>query len=216
MKLKSFGCSFVYGTDLDDAATHGHGASSLSWPALLAQRMGLEYECHAFPGIGNLQILQRLLTALNDPDPAVYVVSWTWIDRFDYQHNDEWQTIRPTSHEHTAKFYYKDLHSQLRDQITTLSYMATAVTMLQAQDLPFVFVCMDDLVLENRWRTQNSIKLLQGLIEPCVTTFDGENFLSWSRRQGYAVSDQLHPLAPAHQAAADYVWNTLSWQHNES
>jgi hypothetical protein len=217
MKLKSFGCSFVYGCDLDDAATNGLGASPLSWPALLAQRLGLTYECHAFPGIGNLQILQRLLQQLQDPEPAVHVVSWTWIDRFDYQAHggSDWNTIRPTCEHATAQHYYRNLHSQYRDQLATLTYMTTALTVLQKTPWPWVFVCMDDLVLENCYPNQRSLRPLQNLVRPTLTDFDGTNFLQWSRQQEFAISAQLHPLQQAHQAAADLIYKKLSWQHRE-
>jgi hypothetical protein len=58
MKLKSFGCSFTYGSDLHDCDIPQWGASRQTWPALLAKNHNLEYECHAHPGIGNLQINQ--------------------------------------------------------------------------------------------------------------------------------------------------------------
>jgi hypothetical protein len=85
MKIKSFGCSFIFGTDLADE-TRGEPyaqSSQLTWPALLAQDLGLEYECHARPGSGNLRILEKILS-ISIQTPATFVIGWTWIDRFDY------------------------------------------------------------------------------------------------------------------------------------
>ncbi len=93
MILKSFGCSFVYGTDLADDP-NGFGkkpASQLTWPALLAKHFNWDYQCFAKPGIGNLQILARLLDSLAVDQPAFFVVTWTWIDRFDYIHDTNGQ-----------------------------------------------------------------------------------------------------------------------------
>ena len=63
MMLKSFGCSFIYGSDLSD---DGKGfplasPSKLSWPSLLAQSLNYTYECYARPGSGNLRILEKVL-----------------------------------------------------------------------------------------------------------------------------------------------------------
>ena len=66
MKLKSFGCSFIWGSDLPDDGRNlpRATASRLTWPALLAQDLEYEYECHARPGAGNLQITERLLNQI--------------------------------------------------------------------------------------------------------------------------------------------------------
>ena len=63
MKLKSFGCSFIYGTDLADDGRGFIAAtpSRLTWPALLAQNLDYSYECYARPGCGNLRILEKIL-----------------------------------------------------------------------------------------------------------------------------------------------------------
>jgi hypothetical protein len=59
MKLTSYGDSFIFGTDLADAEmipnTSGK-PSQHTWPALLAQHLGYQYRCRAYPGCGNLLI----------------------------------------------------------------------------------------------------------------------------------------------------------------
>lgn len=50
MKLKSFGCSFIFGLELSDIGAKSKKYSQLTWPAIIAQRQGLEYECYARPG----------------------------------------------------------------------------------------------------------------------------------------------------------------------
>ena len=64
MKLKSFGCSYIFGSELSDdllPPSPTKPASQLTWPALLAQRFDLPYECYALPATGNLRILDQLL-----------------------------------------------------------------------------------------------------------------------------------------------------------
>ena len=142
MKLKSFGCSFIYGTDL--------ASTDLTWPGLLAQHINYEYQCHARPGSGNLQILEKILNQTTTNDSAFYVVGWTWIDRFDYAEpaNDQWKTIMPVDTDKIASNYYRDLHSQYRDKLTTLIYIKTAIDCLKQKNYPFVMTYMDELIFE--------------------------------------------------------------------
>ena len=128
MKLKSFGCSFIFGTDLDD---DGRAASNLTWPAQIAKKLNYQYECYARPGAGNLQIMEQVLNQCEDPEPVMFVIGWTWIDRFDYynahwnpqQSLSPWQTIMPIDQDTLANTYYRDLHSEYRDKLTNLTYI---------------------------------------------------------------------------------------------
>ena len=130
MILKSFGCSFIFGTDLadDGSGTDSARYSYLTWPSLLAKDLNYEYDCFARPGIGNFRILESILTQSTKNTPAVFVIGWTWIDRFDYTipatgrfnyrdlvASDVWKTVMPVDNTTVAENYYRDLHSQLRD-----------------------------------------------------------------------------------------------------
>jgi hypothetical protein len=153
MQLKSFGCSFMFGSDLADDGRNGPYAtgSYLTWPALLAADYGYQYQTYARPGSGNLRILETVLRETMDSDSTVFVVGWTWIDRFDYTTirntkinrwdsigNDQWKTIMPIETDDVAKRYYRDLHSQIRDKLTTLIYIRTAIDSLKQKNIPFV------------------------------------------------------------------------------
>lgn len=213
MKLKSFGCSFVYGSDLDPAATAGFRASEHTWPAVLAQRLGWQYQCHARPGIGNLQIFDSVLRELHSDPDSVFVIAWTWIDRHDFHSGgqSQWSTIRPTTESDLARTYYRDLHSQYRDQLQSLIVMSAACDLLRGSGRPFVITAMDDLLWETNWRQNQHFCLLQQQVRHCVTDFQGNNFLTWSQQQGHAISHNLHPLHDAHQAAADFLLEKHQW-----
>ena len=64
MKLKSFGCSFIFGSELayDGRDSPYATPSQLTWPAHLAQHLNYNYQCYARPGAGNLQILEQIFT----------------------------------------------------------------------------------------------------------------------------------------------------------
>ena len=206
MQLKSFGCSFIFGTDLADDGRHGPYAtvSQLTWPALIAKQLELGYSCYARPGSGNLRIIENILIQSANSDPAVFIINWTWIDRFDYtsHHDDKWQTIMPVDNSSLAHTYYKELHSQYRDKLTTLIHINTAVDLLQQKKIPFVMTYMDDLIFETEWHCNPAILELQEKVRPHLHTFNDLNFLDWSKRNGYAISSTMHPLEQAHASAA--------------
>jgi hypothetical protein len=216
MNLKSFGCSFIFGTDLHDDGRNGPyaTASNHTWPALLAKHQGWTYSCHAKAGSGNLLILERLLDQLAmDQSPAFYVVGWSWIDRFDHYDDTEsaawfkWKTIMPVDTTSLADTYYRKLHSQYRDKLTTLIHIKTAVDLLQQHGHKFLMTHMDDLIFESQWHCPPGIASLQAAITPHIKKFEDQTFLDWSKEKGFEISPTMHPLETAHAAAAEYAIN---------
>jgi hypothetical protein len=213
MRLKSFGCSFIYGCDLPDE--NYSTASQISWPALVAKARRLDYTCYAKPGAGNLQILHSILNQIpSSTSDDFFVIGWSWIDRFDYydpenknKFNNPWLTIVPNDDSTLAQTYYRELHSELSDKFTCLSYVQLAITMLKQKGIPFVMTYLDELLFDQQWNTTPAIINLQYLIKPHMTTFDGQTFLEWSRSNGYPESTTWHPLDLAHASAADYLIN---------
>jgi hypothetical protein len=216
LKLKSFGCSFVYGTDLSDCVDN---PSKLTWPALLAQHRGLDYQCCAVGGTGNHKILNALAYELIEPDWAdsVYVIQWTWPDRFDYADPGTWlwQTIRPSQNSATAEFYYRHLHSDYLDIISSLQYMYTAQQLLTSRGCEFVMTCLDPRIMtEDITGTVHNnavLELYRNQIKNNLRWFDGQGFLAWSRNQGFEESESWHPLDRAHAAAAKYTIDHWAW-----
>ncbi len=206
-KLKSFGCSFIFGDDLHDTFLEEDPWSAYTWPALLAQDLGLQHACFAQSGAGNLQIYQSLLQQLADPEPAIFVIGWTWIDRFDYVDSDtnQWHTLRPAATSKPAEFYYKHLHSQYADKLHSLSLISHATQLLLDQKRKFIVTVQDPLILEAQWHHDSAIAMLQQSIEPHVTWFEGQSFLDWARANKYAISKNWHPLEAAHDAAFELI-----------
>jgi hypothetical protein len=223
MNLKSFGCSFVFGSDLADAvAIPGHAIvpSQCTWPAIIAKKLNYNYECFARPAAGNLQIAEQvLIQAANSPE-SLFVIGWSWIDRFDHWGSikeswsdvNNWQTVVPTDTTETAKIYYQNLHSEYRDKLTTLMSIRLVIDTLKQKGIPFVMTYMDDLIFDQRWHTTPAVIDLQDYIKPHMSTFDGQTFLEWSGANNYAISTTLHPLETAHQAAADLMFNSFDKQ----
>ncbi len=215
MKLKSFGCSFTFGSDLADCTDKRH--SCLTWPALIAKKLDLAYECHAWPGIGNLQIMQKVLEQISDTQPSVFVINWTWLDRFDYMHpiSESFLTLRPDGDLEEHQLYYKHFYNQYHTVLTNAAWIVSVIAMLQTRNIKFVMTCMDQILTETvqpTWHDPRSVTLLQDYIGPHIRWFEDQTFLEWSRSHGYAESEAWHPLEPAHQAAADYMISVFDKQ----
>jgi hypothetical protein len=200
MKLTSHGCSFIYGCELSSLSS--------SWPALIAKKLGYQHDCFAVPGSGNLQIMESVL--LHAATSDLCLINWTWIDRFDYVNarDEKWQTIRPSSDDNHAAYYFRHLHAQYRDVLTNLVYISAAIEFLQQHQTPFVMTYMDDLLLEPLrpdYHPSGAVMFLQKKIRPYLQNFNGSNFLDWSRLHSFPVSDLWHPLEAAHEAAAELM-----------
>jgi len=214
MKLKSFGCSFIQGSDLSDYDPLN--GSTQTWPARLAENLGFEYQCWASAGCGNLRIAEQVLKQLYINDQALYVISWTWIDRFDYisvphikYKHSEWQTLRPADPDPLAVNYFAQLQSEYKDKLTSLIYVKSVVDMLHQKKQPFVMTYIDPLLLDQTWNNSSVTASLQNFLRPYFTMFEDMTFLEWSRQKGYEISPKLHPLETAHKAAANYMITNL-------
>jgi len=208
--IKSFGCSFIYGTDLfdDNSKFDSTGYSHLTWPALISKKLNLNYECYACPGQGNFKIYCDILANSFKNDQSIYLINWSWIDRFDYvDQQGSWQTLRPAEENCEQKFYYRHLHSQLCDIISTASYVVSAAEHLTSLNCPYVMTYMDYNLLtqiDPNWHDPRYLEVLQQKLQRILVNFDGKNFLDWSKKHKFAISNSWHPLEDAHQAAADY------------
>jgi hypothetical protein len=214
MLVKSFGCSFVVGTDLSDQMSST--PSQLTWPAIFSQQQGHHYRCYAHGGTGNLAIADQVLTEISYDVTALFIISWTWIDRFDYgdfNKDSMCSTIRPGSDSALSKIYYQELHSEIRDKLTSLMTIRTVIDSLQERDFPFIMTYMDELLFDRTYNTTPAIRALQDYVEPYMTQFEGKTFLDWSRGHGYPESANWHPLEQAHAAGAELMAQAFDKQN---
>lgn len=192
--------------------------SKRSWPALIAQHINLPYECYARPGGGNLLIAEQIMNNVSLPgagdrlvEPAFFIINWTYIDRFDFVDctNDRWETLRPgggkDGREHVDDFYYRNLHSQYKDKLTTLMHIKLCIDSLQQAGHKFLMTYMDDLLFETQWHCTPAVNRLQTAIRPYLKTFDGKNMVEYSRALGHKISTNAHPLEAAHLDLFDYA-----------
>lgn len=229
MNLKSFGCSFIYGSELSDEILYDPVKkqvpihSNLTWPSHVARHLNYNYFCYAKPGAGNLQIAEQTLMHLAEHEDTFFVINWTFIDRFDYVDVSDlnnkwlgpmpWSTLLPADNTDVAKIYYKELHSEIRDKLTTLMNVKLVIDTLRQKNCPFIMTYMDDLMFDKQWHTTPAITDLQDYILPYMTTFDGLNLQQWSKKNGYPITGIGHPLEQAHAAAGELMIKVFDMQN---
>jgi len=205
MILKSFGCSYIFGAEMPDDGRGGPRAtpSRLTWPALLAEDLGLEYECYARSGSGNLQIAEQVLNHLASTEPAVYVIGWTWPDRYDYKNHDQWETIRACDNTKFSDSFFINYYSQYCNQLQLLLNIKLVSDILTAKKYPYIMTYMDNgHVFEVG---TPAVTMLQGMADQVLTRFDGQGFNVWCDLNRFPKGPGGHPLQEAHLAAAEYI-----------
>ena len=220
MNLKSFGCSFIYGSELSDERAEKNMYSRLTWPVHLARHLNYRYLCYARPGSGNLQIAERALTHLATNEHALFIINWTFIDRFDYVNVNSttrpgmpWATLMPIDETDIAKTYYKELHSEIRDKLATLMSVKLVLDTLRQKNCPFIMTYMDDLMFDKQWHTTPAITDMQDYILPHMSTFDGLNLQQFTKKNGYPITRIGHPLEQAHAAAGELMIKVFDTQN---
>jgi hypothetical protein len=215
-KIISFGDSYLNGNELANS-------TQSTWPALIAQKLGLEFVSYAIAGCGNRTISRRVLDHFyNNPDPEVLVViNWTWSCRWDFHIAtvNKWRAFGPdwiptnliqqVGLEESQRIFkfYQDYpgNSELWNKTSTLESMYSTQIFLQEHGIKSVQTYMDDLVWDKKWHAPGHVQILQDYCRPNVVNFQDKNFLDWSQEQGFFITEKWkHPLDDAHQAACDF------------
>jgi hypothetical protein len=154
--------------------------------------------------------MHKVLEQILDPQPSLFVINWTWLDRFDYMDpvDESFLTLRPDGDSKQHQLYYKHFYNQYHTMLTNGAWITAVIAMLQSRNIKFVMTCIDSILLETinpNWQDPRSVTLLQDRISPHLSWFDGKSFLDWSRSHGYPESAAWHPLEQAHQAAAELM-----------
>lgn len=200
-KIQAFGDSFTAGDDLKDPRA--------TWTALIADRLGLDYEVHALGGRGNHRIADDVIGRCHQH--SLVIVNWTWIDRFDWYLTqgeivNHQRTIRPSNDDTISKFYYKNIHSETSDKFHTAMYIWGAMSWLKQRNIPQMHTVLDRLLFDDTWNRSLATVDLNDHIRKNITWFpEQQTFLEWSRDNGFAESDNWHPLDEAHARAADIM-----------
>jgi len=99
-KLIAGGDSFIYGSELTDCIdTNGkEQISQLTYPALIAQFVNMDYVCVAQPGYSNAAIRRSVMNACEQYDDIdLVIVSWSFAGRYEFRINQKWHQVSPWS-----------------------------------------------------------------------------------------------------------------------
>lgn len=218
-KIVSFGDSFVFGSELTKNPT---GAAS--WIGQAAKNLNCDYLTRSVPGCGNDNIARQIYSYFeNNPvDDTLAVINWTWLSRWDFYivEHETWITLGPTcvpeklknlvdraEAEDLIQFYkYRANSSILWNKFRNLQTIFAVQTYLRSKNIVNVQTYMDYELLDRQWHCPDYIQVLQDLVRPNLELFENQNFLDWSYKNGYKVTDiGLHPLEDAHAAACN-LW----------
>ena len=220
--IAGFGDSFIYGTEIPGNADGLSG----SWPALISKKLNCHYVCNARAGVGNEQIAQQIYSYINKNSvkDTVFVINWTWIGRWDVHLSvaDKWITLGPScvplnlqrqlknfltadESDQLLHQFQQNLNSLLGHKFRNLQAIYAVHSLLKRLGAATIITSMDSELFNREWHVPEYIKVLQNEIEPDLLTFEGKNFLDWSRDRGFEITDAWHPLEPAHKAAGE-LW----------
>ena len=219
-RIVSFGDSFVFGSEQEN-----NEDGSLGWPGRAAKELACEYQTFAQPGCGQDLIAKQVYSyfSKNPTEDTLAVINWTWISRWDFYvlEHDTWITlgsscipqliehlVTRTEAEDIVGFYHRRLNAGIMwNKLRSLQAIHGVQAYLREQNITNIQTYMDydmfDVEVRFEPLTPDYINELQRLIYPHVELFEGQNFVDWSRKNGYTVTDHgLHPLEDAHIAAA--------------
>jgi len=215
-KLIAFGDSFTYGSELSDNNSNGL-YSLLTWPALLAKHLNLDYVCLAIEGCSNQTITREFFNYINNISKNdLVVINWTWIDRWDFYNidNTSWETVRPSNNNSSTffnKIYFKYMQSELWDKWETLKNINLILYELQHKGVQYIMSTQDNLILDNKSHTPGYIVNIQNNINNEFIWFNNQTFLDWSKTNKFKISELLHPLDNAHNKAFKYIINNYDF-----
>ena len=202
MKLRSFGCSFIYGSEL---ASRNH-----TWPARIADRLELQHLNHGIEGAGNLRIMESILTHAGPDD--ICVINWTWIDRFDFVtvNNEQWHSMVPSDTHSRADFYYRNLHSQYRDMLTNLVYVKTALDHLSRLGARYLMTYMDGLMFETVYDSWHDSAAVTGLQQQIHAADSINRIINYGLAQHHITSNYttLHYIT-SHHITSHHIKNKV-------
>jgi len=218
-KIVSFGDSFVFGSEQQN-----NNDGSLGWPGRAAKKLGYDYHTSSVPGCGNDHIARQIYTwfSKNSVADTLAVINWTWMCRWDFYivEHETWITLGPTcvpeklkglvertDAEDMIEFYKTRANSSLLwNKFRNLQTIYAVQSYLKQKNINAIQTYMDYELFDQTHHAPDYIQELQALVKPLLETFEEQNFVDWSRKNGFTVTDSgNHPLEQAHIAACN-LW----------
>ena len=217
MKIVSFGDSFIFGSELKN-----NNCGTKAWPGLAAKKLGYTYETLSESNCGNESIAIQIMHyfANNKAKDTLAVINWTWLHRWDFYvvPAEEWITvgeacmpwklervIELTKAQEVLQFYNKYANSSLLwNKFRSLQTIANIQQYIKEKNINAIQTYTDRHMLDKEFHAPDYIKELQHMISPYMNDWEGKTFLEWCSDKQFEITEMLHPIEQAHQAAADF------------
>jgi len=114
--------------------------------------------------------------------------------------------IEKSYQQHLQKMYIEYISdNEMMNKFNSLQSIYCATAFLLSKGTKFVQTAMDSELFETKWFCDGYIQELQDFILPNMYAFNDLNFLDWSRKNKFKITNPgWHPLEDAHAAAAEY------------
>lgn len=146
-RLVTFGCSFTYGSALEDTYEFKPGPSIYAWPNIAAKELNFECINKGIPGAGNKEIL-HYIQHFDFLDDDIVCVLWTYLDRWCVIKEDSIDNFLARRKDRANQYYYQFLHDKhdlWLDSFTRINFAKLFLDKKSIKNLHFV---MHNTILE--------------------------------------------------------------------
>ena len=216
-RLIAHGCSFTYGEELQDPSTG-------SWPALVADQLGVELVNLGQPAYSNDAIVQDIVaTKINQIDYSdMVIICWTTYLRMQYQDQAGWFTIWP-GREYKKNILQWNKYDDLREGLTKhtavlnnddwlysrwLTQIILMQSYLESKHVKYLFFSAFDNQQQYAIKKQGYRELLEKINHNNFIGWPDKGFSEWA--YPCELGPRKHPLEDGHRKVADKLLDALA------
>ena len=207
MQLLTVGDSFTYGEELADV--------TMSWPTLLAAKLGYEVTNLAKPGSGNTRMVRHVIEQADAYD--IVVIAWSHFARMEFADDLGAYDIWPGCNRHQAK------------ESTWRSHIIDYITLHHNDQYQYKQYLINIILLQNFLKQQNKHYIMldafgntkvRNLDTELSSKIDLEHYLGWPDESmmewtyGCLQGPKGHFLEHGHSIVADKIYEhirNLGW-----
>lgn len=221
-RLLVFGCSFTYGQGLPDCyndtikvyGDRGDYPSKYSWGYLLGKKLNLEVVNYAKPGIGNLEILIKILQTEFKPDDLV-ITCFSFFERYFFYQFTEYDDGYGLRFNNGDQEYYDLVKYDATDKYVEQKYywhnwlaIHHAELYLKSKNITNYSLTIGlDKHMYNLKNTSNNVQLLHQSKIPSLLQL--QNFLNIDFKKIDFALDNAHPGLESHMLFASKIYTKI-------
>jgi len=213
----AFGDSFTYGHELSDCPTNDYPThSNLTYAALVAKQLGMDYQCHAVGASANNAISRKIIEqidTINQND--LVLVMWTFPIRKEFLLEGDmgYRSLSPSDDFEFALTYYRYLDTNPIYLINeTLKEIYLVQTLLEAQGIKYIFMTADtgtDIAITEKNQQVHGILVNMITDKNWFSLENNSGFYDWSRKL-LRLTFTEHPPDAAHHALAQKLLKKIN------